>query len=77
MQDFLLIHLIPVDFILPLLKSFKVILYPSLPLAHGGILVGPMLSRDECSCYVLQVIRPSIKIPFRFCQNQFHMYITP
>lgn len=53
MQDFLLIHLIPVDFTLPLLESFKVILRPGLSQAHRGTLVGPMLSRDKCSCYVL------------------------
>lgn len=40
MQDFLLIHLILVDFILPLLKSYKVILYPGLSLTHRGVPMG-------------------------------------
>lgn len=56
MQDFLLIRLILVDFILPLLKSYKVILHPGLSGAHGGVPVGPLLSREKYSCSVLQVI---------------------
>lgn len=56
MQGFLLIHLILVDFILPLLKSYKAILYPGLSLAYGGVPVGPLLSREKYRCYVLQVI---------------------
>lgn len=76
MQDFLLIHLIPVDFILPLLESFKVILDPGLSQAHRGTLVGPMLSRDKSRCYGLWVVRPISKILFQLCQNQFHVYVT-
>lgn len=55
-EDFLFVHLMLVDFILLLLKSLKVILYPGLALAHGGVPVGPLLSREKYSCYVLQVI---------------------
>lgn len=56
MQDFLLIHLILVDFILPLLKSYKVILYPGLSLTHGGVPKGSLLPRKKYSYYVLQVL---------------------
>lgn len=55
-EDCLFIHLMLVNVILLLLKSLKVILYPCLSLAHGGVPVAPLLSIEKYSCYVLQVI---------------------
>lgn len=66
-EDLLFIRLMLVDFILLLLKSLKVILYPCLSLAHGGVPVAPLLSR-EYSCYVLQVIVLSLGLSSGFAK---------
>lgn len=69
-EDFLFIHLMLVDFILLLLKSLKVILYPGLALAHGGVPVGPLLSREKYSCPSSHC--PIIRAVLRLCQSQCH-----